>query len=171
MVDIEADGPIPSETDYSMIEIGAVVVEPSLSKTFHGKLRPISDRWLPDALGVSGWTREQTLEFDDPTTVMCDFKEWIKENSKGKPYFVADNNGFDYMFTAWYFHHFVGQNPFGWSSTNLGSLIKGMNKDMWYRWKHMRETVHDHSPVNDAKGNAEVMLKLKNDFGLKAKLV
>ena len=37
MVDIEADGPIPG--DYSMICFGAVVVEPSLNKTFYGKLK------------------------------------------------------------------------------------------------------------------------------------
>ena len=52
MVDIEADGPIPG--DYSMICFGAVVVEPSLSKTFYGRLAPISERWVPVALTVSG---------------------------------------------------------------------------------------------------------------------
>ena len=64
MVDIEADGPIPG--DYSMICFGAIVVEPSFSKTFYGRLRPISDRWLPEALQVSGFNRNETLEFDDP---------------------------------------------------------------------------------------------------------
>jgi hypothetical protein len=33
MVDVEADGPIPG--DYSMVCFGAVVVEPSLSRTFY----------------------------------------------------------------------------------------------------------------------------------------
>jgi len=41
MIDIEADGPIPG--DYSMVSFGAIIVEPSLSKTFYGKLKPISD--------------------------------------------------------------------------------------------------------------------------------
>ena len=58
MVDIELDGPNPG--DYSMICFGAVLVEPALSKTFYGQLRPISDRWIPEALAVSGFTREQT---------------------------------------------------------------------------------------------------------------
>ena len=40
MVDVEADGPIPC--DYSMVCFGTVVVEPSLSRTFYGLLRPIS---------------------------------------------------------------------------------------------------------------------------------
>jgi hypothetical protein len=45
MVDIEADGPIPG--DYSMVCFGAIVVEPSLEKTFYGQLKPISESFLP----------------------------------------------------------------------------------------------------------------------------
>src|ERR687891_2354848 len=52
MVDVEADGPIPGE--YSMVCFGAVLVEPGLGRTFCGELRPISDKWIPEALKVSG---------------------------------------------------------------------------------------------------------------------
>ena len=105
MVDIESDGPIPG--DYSMICFGAVVVEPSLEKRFYGQLKPISEQWLPDALAVSGFTREETLQFDDPLSVMERFKAWILENSQGRPFFISDNNGFDWQFINWYFHHFL----------------------------------------------------------------
>ena len=71
MVDIEADGPIPG--DYSMVCFGAIIVEPSLSKTFYGKLKPISDKWEQEALQVSGFTREETLTFDDPKSIMEKF--------------------------------------------------------------------------------------------------
>ena len=64
MVDIESDGPIPG--DYSMICFGAVVVEPGLNRTFYGKLRPISEKFIPEALAVSGFTREHVLAFDAP---------------------------------------------------------------------------------------------------------
>lgn len=169
MVDVEADGPVPQI--FSMIELGAIIVEPTLTKTFYGKLRPISEDYVPEALAVTGHTREETMLFDDPFQVMKDFKKWLQENSKGRPFFIADNNGFDYMFTTWYFWRFLGENPFGHSSTNLGSLIKGMNKDMWYRWKWMRDTKHTHNPVDDAKGNAEVLLKLKKEHGLRIDLI
>ena len=49
--DIEADGPIPG--DYSMVSVGAVVVEPGLARSFYGRLKPISEAWLPDAPAVS----------------------------------------------------------------------------------------------------------------------
>lgn len=165
MVDIEADGPIPG--DYSMICFGAVIVEPALNRTFYGKLRPISDKFVPKALAVSGFSREETLTFDDPKAVMESFCAWIKAECKGRSLFVSDNNGFDWQFINWYFHHFLGANPFGFSSTNLGSLYKGMVKDTFSSFKHLRKTKHTHHPVDDARGNAEALLAMKDQMGLK----
>lgn len=168
MVDIESDGPIPG--DYSMISFGAVIVQEGLDKTFYGQLKPISDKYVPQALAVSGFTREQTMAFDDPRTVMEHFAAWLKAHVKDRPVFISDNNGFDWMFVCWYFHHFTGSNPFGFSSYNLGSLYKGLIKDTFQNFKHLRKTAHTHHPVDDAKGNAEALLHLKKELGLKIKL-
>ncbi len=51
MVDIESDGPIPG--DFSMISFGAVLVDDRLDKTFYGKLKPISDKFIPPFFGAS----------------------------------------------------------------------------------------------------------------------
>ncbi len=168
MVDIEADGPIPS--DYSMICFGAVVVEPSLSKTFYGQLKPISERWIPEALAVSGFSRAQTLAFPEPIDTMQQFADWLTQHASKRPLFISDNNGFDWQFINWYFHHFLGHNPFGFSSTNLGSLYKGIMRDTFQNFKHLRQTKHTHHPVDDAKGNAEALLSLKAEYGLKIRL-
>ena len=168
MVDIESDGPIPG--DYSMIALGAVIVEPGLARRFSARLKPISERWIPEALAVSGFSRDETLAFDDPAAAMERFRAWLAVEAKGQPKFVSDNNGFDWQFVNWYFHHFTGGNPFGFSSTNLGSLYKGMVKDMWQNFKHLRRTKHTHDPVDDALGNAEAMLSMVQEMGLKAKL-
>ena len=167
MVDIESDGPIPG--DYSMIAFGAVLVEEQLDKTFHGKLKPISQNYVPEALAVSGYSREQTELFDNPETVMMNFKIWISSVVKDRPIFISDNNGFDWMFICWYFHHFIGSNPFGFSSQNLGSLYKGMEKDTSKNFKHLRRTKHSHNPVDDARGNAEALLTMKREMNLKIK--
>lgn len=167
MVDVEADGPIPG--DFSMISFGAVLVDDKLDTTFYGKLRPVSDTFIPEALAVSGYTRNEILLFDDPKAVMEDFAGWLRTVSKGQPVFISDNNGFDWMFICWYFHHFTGKNPFGFSSQNLGSLYKGLVKDTFQNFKHLRKTKHTHHPVDDAKGNAEALLTLKNQYGLKIK--
>jgi len=168
MVDIESDGPIPG--DYSMISFGAVLIDELLDKTFYGRLKPISEKYILETLAVSGHTREETLSFDDPAKVMNDFKEWIEKTCNDRPVLISDNNGFDFMFICWYFHHFLGVNPFGHSSQNLGSLFKGIEKDMFKSFKHLRKTKHTHHPVDDAKGNAEALLTMKKEFGLKIKL-
>lgn len=168
MVDVESDGPIPG--DYSMVCFGAVIVEPALNRSFYGKLRPVSDKWIPEALKVSGFTREEVLTFDNPKNVMASFEAWLKENVRDQPMFVSDNNGFDWQFINWYFHHFLGRNPFGFSSTNLGSLYKGLKQNTFTNFKHLRKTRHTHNPVDDAMGNAEALLHMKDVMGLKIKL-
>lgn len=136
-VDIESDGQIPG--DYSMVSFGAVVVEPSLERTFYGRLAPISDKWVPEALAISGHSREETLGFEDPLTVMRKFEQWVKANTKGRPMFISDNPGFDWQFVNWYFHHFIGRNPFGHSSVHLGSL-QGHDEGHFYQ---LQETAED----------------------------
>lgn len=167
IVDVEADGPIPHK--YSMVCFGAVILEPSLQKTFYGKTKPISSEWIPDALKVSGFNREQHESFDEPQKVMQDFDNWIKENSKGKPTFISDNPAFDWQWINYYFHMFLGKNPFGFSGRRIGDLYCGMKMDTGLNaeWKKLyRKTNHDHNPVNDAIGNAEALLAMKK-MGLK----
>lgn len=169
VVDVESDGPCPGL--YSMISFGAVLVQEDLknTKTFYGELKPISDKWIPQALAVSGFSREEVLKFDDPKEVMEDFNIWIKKTSVNRPIFISDNNGFDWQFINYYFHAFVGSNPFGFSSRRLSDLYCGMQKDTFAKWKHLRDTKHTHNPVDDARGNAEVLLKMKK-MGLNIRL-
>jgi DNA polymerase III epsilon subunit-like protein len=165
VVDIEADGPYPGE--YSMISVGAVLVDDSLATTFYGELRPISEQWLPSALAISGFSREQTLEFEEPAIVMHRWLEWVNAIPNGPCWFIADNGGFDWGFVNWYFHRFCGKNPFGWNSDDLGSLYKGLVRDMTKDFEHLRGTEHTHNALDDAKGNAEALLKMQQEFGVK----
>jgi hypothetical protein len=167
VVDVEADGPIPNK--YSMVSFGAVIVEPGLNRTFYGQTKPIGLTWDPEALAISGHTREEHLRFEYPSTVMQRFRDWVLANSKGRPIFISDNLAFDWQWINYYFHWFLGANPFGYSGRRLGDLYAGMNKDTFIRWKHLRKTKHTHHPVQDAIGNAEVIL-LMQEQGLKIKL-
>ncbi len=168
VVDVESDGPIPNL--YSMVCFGAVIVEPSLSKTFYGKTRPISKLWIPDALAISGFSREEHEKFDDPEKVMTEFEIWIKENSKGKPIFISDNNGYDFAWINYYMWTYLGRNIFGWSSRRIGDLYCGFVNDDHARWKNLRKTKHNHHPVFDSIGNAEALLEMQK-MGLKIKLI
>ena len=162
VVDVEADGPYPeSFTGYSMVCFGAIIVEPSLTKTFYGQTKPISNQYNPKALSISGFTREEHESFDSPLKVMTNFNQWIKENSTGHPIFISDNPVFDWQFINYYFHKYLKKNPFGYSARRIGDMYCGLVKDARARWRHLRKTKHTHHPVDDAKGNAEVILQLK----------
>jgi hypothetical protein len=171
VVDIEADGPIPG--DFSMLSFGAIKVEDNLDKTFEsGFICPISPNYEPEtikAIGISEfqYLSQYTMFGKDPLIVMQKFNKWIQENNdKGHPVFISDNNGFDWMFICWYFHHFIKHNPFGFSSRRIGDIYCGLLKDMRAKWKHLRKTAHTHNPIDDAKGNAEVILHMLNNMGL-----
>lgn len=163
VVDVEADGEIPGTNEYSMVCFGAVVVDKkgNLDQTFYGKTKPISTLYKPDALAISGFTREEHLTFDDPKEVMLSFKEWI--NSQGKCIFISDNLAFDWQYINWYMHKFTGSNPFGFSGQRIGDKFQGFYNDPYYKWKKHRKTSHTHHPVDDAKGNAEALLYLYKD--------
>lgn len=166
VVDVESDGPLLGTN--SMVCFGAVIVEPSLSKTFYGQTRPISPEFDPEALAISGFSREEHEKFEHPRDVFVRFAEWLKENSKGRPILISDNNGYDASWINWYFHKYLGENPFGWSSRRIGDMFCGFYNNPFYKWKKHRKTSHTHHPVDDAKGNAEALLYLQ-ERGFKIK--
>ena len=166
VVDIEADGPIPGK--YSMLSLGAVMLDATSLDTLgtlYTEFKPISDEYVPDALRVSGFTREQTLSFLPAKEGMQFFKEWLTEIANGdRAQMVADNAGFDWSFVNWYFHNFLGANPLGFSCLSLTSLYKGVKMDMRASFKHLRRTRHTHNALDDARGNAEALVTILKDF-------
>jgi len=100
---------------------------------------------------------------------MDSFAQWLSRYSKGRPVFFSDNPAFDWQWINWYFHMYIGKNPFGFSARRIGDLYCGMKMDVGLNseWKRLfRKTKHDHNPVNDAKGNAEGLLAMK-EIGLR----
>ncbi|PWU17485.1 MAG: exonuclease [Verrucomicrobia bacterium] len=166
IVDVEADGPIPAE--FSMVCFGAVLFDEALDQSFYGQIRPISEQFIPEALAISGFSREQHLAFDEPLPVMEKFAEWLDSQSRGRPVFVSDNLAFDWQFINYYFHRFLGRNPFGFSGRRIGDMYAGLVQDAYSatEWKKYRVTKHSHNPVDDARGNAEALLKFR-ELGLR----
>lgn len=164
VVDVESDGQIIGKN--SMVCFGVVKLTPELDTTFYGKVKPISKEYVPSALAVSGFSREEHEGFDEPFIVMDNFANWLKEHSVGRPVLLSDNNGYDASWINYYFHVYHHGNPFGWSSRRIGDLYCGLVKDAFASWKHLRNTKHTHNPVDDAMGNAEALLKMR-EMGLK----
>jgi len=150
-----------------MISLGAVVCTPPFDDSFYCTIRPVTDEYISEALAVSGFTREETLKFNPPEMEIARFNEWLKnlKMRKGYPIFIADNNGFDWSFINYYLHYYVGENPFGYSSWNLNSFYKGLEKNFRAKFKQYRVTKHTHNALQDAIGNAEALHTILTKYG------
>lgn len=169
VVDVEADGPCPGL--YSMISFGAVALTERLDHSFYGQTLPISETYNGDALKVVGITRREHEQDPhmDPAEVMTAFDKWLRIISVERPVFISDNPAFDWQWINYYFHRFLGSNPFGFSARRIGDLYCGMMRDSRRNndWKkRYRKTKHTHHPVDDARGNAEALLAMR-DMGLR----
>lgn len=168
VVDIEADNVSPASG--SMVCFGAVKVAEGLEDTFYGKTAPITETWKPEALAISGFSREEHELFPMASVTIPEFYRWVLSTNKaGRPVFISDNNSFDWMWICYYFDRYNIENPFGYSSRRIGDMYGGMKNDVYVRWKHLRKTKHTHNPVDDAKGNAEALFAMK-EMGLKINL-
>lgn len=164
-VDIEADGPIVGK--HSMISFGFRIVEPGLQRGFYREIKPIGPDYVPEALGISGFTRTETMAFMSPVQALIEAEQWLAENIKGRPIFWADNNGFDKSWMHWYFMTYLERDPFGHSSRRISDFICGLEGDLRFKWKHLRKTKHEHNALGDATGNAEVLLHYFEKFKVK----
>ncbi len=129
-VDIEASGPIPGK--YSMLSLGACVVGRA-EETFYIEIEPISSTFVPEAMSVIGKSLDYYYQSGvKPQESMRNFAEWIKQVSKDAiPVFVGFNAPFDWSFVNWYFHNFVGENPFGIGGLDIKSYYAGISGCDW----------------------------------------
>lgn len=160
-LDVEADGPCPGL--FSMVSFAVVPVdEPEAA--FYSTMAPISERWIPEALAVSGFSREECLAFEPALTVMGRFRQWAHDliSADGdlclvRPVLISDNPGFDAGFLTYYCEWAGFANPFGHSCRRLGDLCAGMQGRLngTRDWKRWTRTPHTHNALDDAKGIAE----------------
>lgn len=162
-VDIEASGPIPGK--YSMLSIGACVTSKP-SKQFHCYLKPISNDFIPEAIEVTGLSLEKLhKEGLEPIDAMTQLKTWL-ESLLGKEeniVFVGFNASFDWSFINYYFHQFLGENPFGIAALDIKSMYFGTANHTWEstRSSEIAKVVKphnsgDHNALHDAIYQAEL---------------
>jgi len=171
-VDVETSGPIPGE--YSMLSLGAAVVGDA-SKTFYREFKPITDRYVPEALQVSGLSLEKLKETGyEPIAAMQDFESWVSSVSNDmRPVFTAFNATFDWMFVSYYFHRFLGRNPFGISGLDIKAYYMGKFGTSWGETAKKRlgkrflpsSHKHTHNALDDAIEQAEIFRKILEHKG------
>jgi ribonuclease T len=168
-VDVETSGPIPGE--YSLLTIGACNVDDD-DRTFTCEIKPISHKADPKALEVTGLSLE-TLEREGvhPIEAMQQFQDWIQAvvGADTTAVFVGFNAAFDWSFINYYFHRYLGSNPFGFTALDIKSFYMGKTGCSWYqtRSSHIASKVNpqlrgDHDALHDAKYQAEIFRLIRN---------
>lgn len=165
-VDIEAAGPVPGT--YSMLALGACVVG-APDQGFYVELRPITDRVIPEAMRVGGFSLDQLRSTGrEPAEAMRAFRDWVVQVAgTRRPVFVGFNASFDWSFVNWYFHTFVGENPFGIGGIDIKSYYMGLTGRPWSETSSSRlsqnfqpERRQTHHALDDARAQAEIFSKL-----------
>ncbi len=162
-VDIEASGPIPGE--YSMLSLGACVVgQPD--QAIYLELKPESPRHDPEALVVTGFDlKELAVTGTAPAKAMQALAEWLAGVSSPdqRAVFVGLNAPFDWSFVNYYFHKYVGENPFGFAALDIKAYYMGAFNLDWKQTKssHMSanllpQTSATHNALDDARYQAEL---------------
>lgn len=151
-VDCEATGPCPGKG--VLTEFGAVAF--ASRETFHGVL--FESKPDPENPVLS----EVTGVAFDPVEIFGRFDAWLAAEVDGRPIMVSDNPAYDWQWINYGFQHAFDRNPFGHSARRIGDFYAGLVGDFMtpQGWKRLRETPHDHNPVNDAMGNVEAFARL-----------
>jgi ribonuclease T len=129
-VDIEASGPIPGA--YSMLSLGACVIG-AAKKTFYVEIKPVSAMQVPEAMAVVGQPLAHFRRNGvSPRQAMKRLARWVLGVTKGgTPIFVGFNATFDWAFVNWYFHTYLGRNPFGFGGLDIKSYFMGASGCSW----------------------------------------
>lgn len=165
-VDVETAGPVPGE--YSLLSLGACVIG-RRDESFYTELKPINDNAIANALKVSGFDlAELRTTGKGPEDAMAKFRDWLAVAcSGGQPVFVGFNAGFDWSFVNWYFHRFLGENPFGFAPLDIKSYYMGLAGCSWSETKSSRISPEfqpaqpgTHNALADARAQAEMFEKM-----------
>lgn len=121
--DIETDGPIPGP--FSILSIALVYAgafdgikfhrPKKYDCTFYRELKPISQRFDPEALKVNGLNRDALIfSGEQPEQAMTEAARWVSRiASSGRPVLAAYPLSFDWAWLYWYFAQFsIEGSPF-----------------------------------------------------------
>lgn len=176
-VDIESDGPIPGEN--SMISLGAVIfTESDILNTFEINLHPLPEASQDPNTMTEFWAKNPeaweycTSHPAPPDVAMDEFDAWLSSYN-GKKVFVAYPLGFDFTFTHYYFHRFLGRDPFGFSGLDLKTLAMALLKLPFRETTKRRmpkewfkgSPKHNHTPAQDAMGQAILCQNMLKELG------
>ncbi len=175
-VDVETSGPIPGE--YNLLSLGACRVGQA-DQYFYVEFKPITEGALADAMKVNQLSLAQLkVTGAEPRAAMEQFAAWIRQVAAGaRPVFVGFNAAFDWSFVNYYFHKFLGDNPFGHTALDIKSYYMAARRTTWARTTKAAleaqflspDLPHTHNALGDAIEQGAIFEKLlRVTFGSEA---
>ena len=176
-VDVETSGPIPGA--FSLLSIGACVVPEDATAIgndpaaeFYCTVKPLSEASSdPAALAVAGFSLDELGKSGStPEDAMLSFERWVMTVAdSANPIFVGLNAPFDWSFINYYFHRFVGHNPFGFTALDIKALYMGSTGCKWEETRSSRMKTElgltqkepSHHALDDARAQAELFLAIR----------
>jgi hypothetical protein len=171
-VDVEASGPCPQRGD--MISFAAIVIEPNFGWSFCSPfvMRSECPNFEPETYELLGLTRERHENaLNTQAATMANFEQWaiavMQRAGTNRLVMVSDNPGFDFGWMNHACHMYLGYNPFGHTARKIGDIYSGLRSRPYETqgWKKLRKAPHDHTPYNDALGNAQAFLSMWDLYG------
>jgi len=170
-VDVETAGPIPGE--YSLLSIGACsAFDPD--NGFTVEVKPINDKFDPKALEVTGLSMDELRQRGlDPDVAMKAFSDWLATLNRPNDtlVFVGFNAPFDWSFMNYYFHRFMGKNPFGFTALDIKALYMGATGSSWRDTRSSKIAEHlkpklsgTHDALQDARYQAEIFRLIRQNL-------
>lgn len=116
-----------------MLSLGACLVS-DLSNSFYRELKPTGIKADPKSVKVSGLSLED-LEANGckPEVAMSEFASWAEGliSEGDRLVFVGLNAPFDWSFVNYYFHRYLGRNPFGFTALDIKAYYMGATGCSW----------------------------------------
>jgi DNA polymerase III epsilon subunit-like protein len=176
-VDVETSGPVPGV--FSLLSIGACLVAKegiattnSSALEFYCTVKPLAGASSdPAALAVTGFSLDDLHQTGStPEDAMSSLEKWLLDVAgSAKPIFVGLNAPFDWSFINYYFHRFLGRNPFGFTALDIKALYMGAMGCTWEDTRSSRMSAKlglpqkemSHHALDDAKAQAELFVAIR----------
>jgi hypothetical protein len=134
------------------------------------ELRPISERFDPEALSINGLDREKLQSAGTPPEeAMHEADRWVRGLAEHRrAVLVAYPAAFDWSFVHWYFSTFVGASPFGHGACiDIRSLYVGATGSTYAQSSKshlplelLPQSPHTHNAMDDAIEQGELFSNL-----------
>lgn len=120
---------------------------------------------------MTGFSLDELEESgSNPEEAMLSFEKWLLTVAcNAKPIFVGLNAPFDWSFINYYFHRFMGRNPFGFTALDIKALFMGSTGSTWEDTRSSRmltklgliQKEMSHHALDDAKAQAGIFRAIR----------